>query len=130
MVSLFVHLSYWVYWNVGLYDTIFIMSVLGMIAKQLQYATSKFVMLSAGMEPGLSNWKDFCELTYLWHAVKFPTHTSLIMIRYRQQRLYMKMYGQLVIMLYNWDRLYSVREKSWAWRQSYEINMTIGHCQL
>jgi len=44
--------------------------------------------------------------------VKFPTHTSLIMIRYRQQRLYMKMYGQLVIMLYDWDRLYSVREKS------------------
>jgi len=41
------------------------MSVLGMIAKQLQYATSKFVMSSAGMEPGLSHWKDFCELKYL-----------------------------------------------------------------
>ena len=88
------------------------MSVLGMIAKQLRYATIRFVMSSAITEQGLSHWKDFCEITYLGHAVKFPIHTSLIMIRYRQQRLYVKMYRQLVIMVYDWDRLYSVREKS------------------
>jgi len=76
------------------------MSILGMIAKQLRYATIKFVMLSAVMELDLSHQKDFCELTYLGHAVKFPTYTSLIMIRYRQKRLYMKIYGQLVIMVY------------------------------
>jgi hypothetical protein len=77
------------------------------IAKQL-CATCSFVMSSAVMELFLSQRKDFCELAYLGHAVKFPTHTSLIMIRYRQQRLYMKIYGQLVIMIYDWDRLYSL----------------------
>ena len=115
--SKFVHLFYWVYWDhrsdwdIGLYDTLFVMSISGMIAKQLRYATSTCVTSSAVMEPGLSHRKDFCELTYLGHAVKFPTHTSLIMIRYRQQRLYMKMYGQLVIMVYDWDRLCSVWEE-------------------
>jgi len=69
-------------------------------------------MSSAIMEQGLSHQKDFCEITYLGHAVEFPTHTSLIMMRYRQQRLYVKMYGQLVIVVNDWDRLYSVQEKS------------------
>jgi len=69
-------------------------------------------MSSAIMELGLSQWKDFCETAYLGHVVKFPTHISLIMIRYIQQRLYMKLYGQLYMMTYDWDRLYSVEKRA------------------